>query len=749
MKKDYTRRKFMTDSMLGLSFLAMPKSFSFLENKPRVFMNKDNISKVDFGYAFSTPHRICISLPEASKKCLLDSSKTGVAVSWSDDDLTNIPLGAFYGPKLKWFFNITAEVNGKVIEGVSWKRIDNRLPSLEYTWKSEEAEIIMHSASSEKHDIFKFQIKNLTDHTINAGVFGKTKDLSFNMMWIDRESKYNALLAHYGDRSDRVLFFSTESPEKLKSCSNLDVVYNMNAKETKTFFFIRPHKITFDDLEKLVKHDWDSELNHALEVWQILLAKAMKLNIPDKMVEDAYYACFGDIFVAREITSAGFMAGLAGTNLYRCMNTCEPTIAATVLDQNGLCAESESVMRGILDLQDPKSGRWDDYRTWGHDIGWVTGPRCWWIKEHYLFTHDKKFLLSGLEQMYKHIKWSHTERQKTKIKNADGTKPLTWGLLPRGMGDGGLMDGDDYYGYFIPSNVWLCFIIKLALWSAKELKLADRVKEIQLFLDDALECTLDAIRRGAIQEVDGSKWIPGVPGKTSGSRFAATNSIYPCELIDPFDELANGTLKKLESNISEGGIPKDLGWLKGGLWVSMALDNLAYAHIEREEYDAAAKYLYPTLNHGTPLYTWCEERLPEPGAKTITGDIQHTWTPHIVNRFIRDALIMERGDILHVASVTDRSWLVEGLEIGVEKANTHFGEVKYNIKRESGKTIKIDFSLEGRMNPEKIIIHFRLPEKEKTLKLKNITKNVSYEIVGNKLEIKNNFSSFSAELEIV
>ena len=758
MKKDYTRRKFMTNSLLGISALAIPKNFTLndhgakglvSENNVSGFINNSDISKVDFRYAFAAPHRICIARPDASKKCLLDSSKSGITVSWSDDDLTKIPTGALCSPSLKWYFLISAEVNGKVLEGAEWKRVDNRLPALVYKWQSEDAEIIMTAAGGEKQDIFKFSIRNLTEKSINVGIYGKTRYYSLNTMWIDRESKYNALQAYNGDRSDRILVMSTVRPEKVRASSSLDGVFNMSAKGSKTFFLIRPHRMFVSDLDMLLKQDWEAELNTSLEVWRKLIKRAIKINIPDKRVEDAYYACFGDIFIARETTASGFIAGLAGTNLYRSMNTCEPTIAATVLDQCGLYKESEEEMFGILGLQEPKTGRWDDYGAWGHDIGWIPGPRSWWIKEHYLFTRDKKFLLSGFERMYKHIKWAHTQRQKTKIKNDDGSKPLTWGLLPRGIGDGGLLDDEDLCGYFIPSNVWHCFIIKLALWSAKELKLTDKVKEVQGFLDDALECTLHAVRNGAIKESDGSKWIPGVPGKITGSKFCATNSIYPCGIIDPFDELANGTLKNLESNISEGGIPKDLGWLKGGLWVSMALDNLAYAHIKREEYDDAAKYLYPTLNHGTPLYTWCEERLPEPGTAKTTGDLQHTWTPHIVNRFIRDALLMEKENVLHVATVTDRSWLGDGLELGVEKAYTHFGIVKYCIKRENITTLKIDFVMEQKIKPEKIIVHFRLPEKDKKLKLVNITNNAKYEIIDNKLEIKNNFSNFSAKLEIL
>ncbi len=689
--------------------------------------------KVDFSYAFGTPHRMCISTPEASKKCLLDCTEKGVTVLWSDDDLTKIPLGAFYGPKVQWYFDIFAEVNGESLEGKEWRRIENRLPGLEYIWSNDTTEIKLNAVSGRKWDIIKFNITNLSSNYISASIIGKTRDLSFNSKWIDRASNYNALFAHYGDRSDRILFVSTINTGSLRSCSNLDVDLKLDPKSNRTFFIIRPHRMFFDDLEKLVKHDWESELNSSLDVWRSLMNKAAKYTIPDKMVEDAYYACFGDIFVARELSSEGFMAGLAGTDLYRCMNTCEPIIAATVLDQSGLYLESEYVMRGILSFQDEKTGRWDDHRRWGHEIWWIPGPRCRWIKEHYMFTRDKKFLSMGLAQMLKHVRWADGERQKTKILNDDGSKPLSYGLMPRGMGDGGLMDDDDLYGIYIPSNVWHCYIIKIALWAAAELGLNVERIELQKYYDDALECTLDAMRRGAIIESDGSKWIPGVPGKTSGSRFAATNAVYPCGIIDPFDELADGTLKKLESNISEGGLPMDTGWLKGGLWVAMAIDNLAYAHIARQEYDEAANYLYPTLNHATPLFTWCEERLPEPGSKTITGDLQHTWTPHIVNRFLRDSLLMEIENSLHIASAIPREWLSTGQRIGTERANTQFGLVDYSVIRESEEVLKFNFSLIERVKPAEVILHLRIPEKNKKFSCLSNNSDSIFNIKGEKI----------------
>jgi hypothetical protein len=131
--------------------------------------------------------------------------------------------------------------------------------------------------------------------------------------------------------------------------------------------------------------------------------------------------------------------------------------------------------------------------------------------------------------------------------------------------------------------------------------------------------------------------------------------------------------------MSAGGLPLNTGWLPAGLWVAIALDNLAEAHLVRNEGDPAAALFYATLNHGTPLYTWCEERAPEPGATQCTGDRQHLWTPVAVVRCLRDMLVMEDAGGLHLARGTDRDWLASGQPVGIENACTHFGAISYQI----------------------------------------------------------------------
>jgi hypothetical protein len=116
-----------------------------------------------------------------------------------------------------------------------------------------------------------------------------------------------------------------------------------------------------------------------------------------------------------------------------------------------------------------------------------------------------------------------------------------------------------------------------------------------------------------------------------------------------------------------------------GMWVAITLDNFAEVHLQRGEGDIANAFLYSTLNHGTPLYSWCEERGQEPNTKVISGDRQHLWTPVAVVRFIRDMLVMEDNNVLHLARGIARGWLFSGNPIGIKNASTRFGKISYKM----------------------------------------------------------------------
>jgi hypothetical protein len=188
------------------------------------------------------------------------------------------------------------------------------------------------------------------------------------------------------------------------------------------------------------------------------------------------------------------------------------------------------------------------------------------------------------------------------------------------------------------------------------------------------------------------------------------NALFPCELLPPNHELIDGTLRHIEAHLSPGGIPINTGWMSDGMWVAITLDNIAEAHLARGNGDAATEYLYAVLNHGTPLYTWCEERGQEPGTQKTSGDRQHLWTPVAVVRAVRDCLVMEQGDELHLALGVPRSWLASGQPGGVDHAPTHFGLISYSVQLDAAsRTLTGKVTLPDNTSLPRLVLHTRLP----------------------------------------
>jgi hypothetical protein len=236
------------------------------------------------------------------------------------------------------------------------------------------------------------------------------------------------------------------------------------------------------------------------------------------------------------------------------------------------------------------------------------------------------------------------------------------------------------------------------------------VADLKKIYETAYNDLLEALDKGAIREKD-YRWIPGVPGKTTGSCWGTLNIVSPCGLLPAHHELVTGTLRKIEANISKGGQPIHTGWMADGAWVAITLDNVAEAHLARGKGEAALQYLYSTLNHGTPLYTWCEERGVESGTTKCSGDRQHLWTPVAVVRVIRDMLVLESGNGLNLALGTDPNWLGSGKPVGIEGACTHFGKVSYLMHYDSiGSIVTGEITFDKNTAAGWAVLHIRLPE---------------------------------------
>jgi len=678
----------------------------------------ESCPRVDFSYAFATPHRVTVALPDSGDKTLVDCEQGQVTLTWSNDNLLSFPVANFFGPSTQWKLVITASVDGKKLAKSTWRRLDGWLPALRAEFENAEGaspvRAVMEVVGGQRAAIARVTFSNL-DKTaphkagIECGVPGAWRGVT--PAFVDQGNAMNArdtLIAGWMARADRVLVTALGADEYPQSANRLNPAVTLAPGETKVIWLVRPYCVYETMLPELRRRDWAREFSDAQDAWQKLIGRAARLQLADKDVRNAYYAALADIFIMREPVPGGYIGTAPGTELYRCANDCESAIASVALDQAGLPVEAADGYRLSLDLQN-FDGCWSESQAWARSCWCASGMKSWFVMEHYLITRDRDFLANIFPRMMASTRWQERARERTRVP-FNGEKPLNYGLLPQGMGDGGLKNDDSLYGVFLPHNIWAVFADRLTAEAAQILGLDNEAREARGIHEAALADLLDTIRGGAISE-DGYKWIPGVAGKTSGSRWGALNAAFPTRILAPGDELITGTIRKMECQTSPGGIPMHMGWMEDGLWVAIALDNLAETQLLRGDGDAAARYLYAALNHATPLYSWCEERGAEPGSAKITGDRQHLWTPISVARLLRDSLVFEDGDTLHLALGADRSWLARG-PLGGSGLCSHFGPVSYQLtpgSENDGDGVSGEITLTPGREPAVLRVHLRLP----------------------------------------
>ena len=87
-------------------------------------------TRVYFSYAFSTPHRLTVGLPDSSDRTLLDLYPGRLRLAWTYETLVGYPLAAFATPVTAWEVNVTLEIDDQAISESEWRRAEGWLPAV-------------------------------------------------------------------------------------------------------------------------------------------------------------------------------------------------------------------------------------------------------------------------------------------------------------------------------------------------------------------------------------------------------------------------------------------------------------------------------------------------------------------------------------------------------------------------------------------------------------------------------------------
>ena len=687
------------------------------------------MNRVTFDYAFGAPHTLTLSRPSASDKMLARVSAEGMEFNRTyDSQRSNYPLAwKTYPMDILTVMSLSVDLeNAKLTR---WYRHESGAPCLFAEGGHLGVDYTVSALSAKSGVIVKVEARNTADLPRDLHVQFALLNIWVvsNRGWVDGVNN-NLLLTMSSGRADRIvalglgaddypMYYHQEggesgqppmSNEKLPiardSSKKITSLCRMAPGETKTCYILLPHEAYFGDLEAVKQTDLEGEMADALAEWQKLLARAAKLTLPDASLLHAFKSCLADLFVMRERVGKTGRFGIAnGTNLYRSTASGEPLQSEILLETLGYGREAVKDYPLYLEGQDP-DGCWATVKGWEHDMWGLIYNKAYAVMHHYAISRDRDFLEAYYPRMLASTRFNMTAREKTRKDANRGRIPASaYGLMPRGMGDCGMQNSADYYGFFYPHN---CEALAGDLLTLKAAIILGKEEDIPFLTDNYERAKHDlvaSIRANAVQE-EGYTRIPSLAGVPDTSSYGCLYAAFPSAILPPDDPLITGTAHHIESRQkSEGGLPMGTGWLRGGLWVAMALNNFARAYLRMGMYAEARAYLYPAVNHASPFVTWCEERGPEPNSPVKTGDEQHLWTPLSVLQYMTDMLCFEDADAIHLFAGILPEWLEEGKAVAVKGLRTSLGKTDLSLVRK-GNTYTVRVKTE-RAPEKEMILH--------------------------------------------
>lgn len=141
------------------------------------------------------------------------------------------------------------------------------------------------------------------------------------------------------------------------------------------------------------------------------------------------------------------------------------------------------------------------------------------------------------------------------------------------------------------------------------------------------------------------------------------------------------------------------------MWTYMTVD-WAMCYMLRDESSKFQRLFNGYVEHASPTNGWVESILVD--SRQGGGDMPQGWAAADYVLLLRQALVWEMENKLHLCWGMSPDWLSENREIMVNNAPTLFGTLTFQLKRSSSSSLVFHYTLQAHANqakPEEIILH--------------------------------------------
>ena len=442
----------------------------------------------------------------------------------------------------------------------------------------------------------------------------------------------------------------------------------LGPRASRTLDFVMPSKPVPDGTPAAAELRAASFAAHhkaMLRSWRATFAPAMQLTLPERRVQDAYYASLMHILMPRyELPDGGWVQPVNKLR-YHAFWLRDAAVMTQALDLAGLHRQAGENLLFF--------GRWQ------HDDGLFIsregqydghGQAMWAIAEHALRTRDRDFARIALTRLDRAVAWLGRARR------AD---PL--GLMPAGDP----RDNELVAGHLAGDNFWAVAGLEAAVELARMIGDAERLADWNGELVALRATVRERVAAGAARNGGA---IPPVLDHGGGRDWGNLWAAWPAPVVDPASPLVTRTLARARGHFREGlatyGEFHNLHHYLGF--------RVFQTELLRDQQARVVQGLYDSLAHTTNTSGGFETGVRPYARRSVDDNLApHGWFAAELVALLRNMLVRERTSApggspgagetgLELFSAMPGRWLEPGRPTIVRNAPTKLGEVDVSLR---------------------------------------------------------------------
>jgi hypothetical protein len=516
-----------------------------------------------------------------------------------------------------------------------------------------------------------------------------------NAIWVFEEA-FDLAQITTGALSDKALFYVCCGEESMsdRACR---VTLDLSNADGAKCRIVLPYDFNISNRDAVPALRAGSPEAGARQRWERLLADGAQFRTGDARLDNLYRTSLLNIFLLRTKYPGAANDGgdlyvvKPGASTYDAFWYRDAAYMIAALDVAGQSSEAEKSLRlfwqtglrgNFGSYEQQESGLWQSPLNQSDGQGQV----LWALVLHAQCSGNLEWLRVVYPNIRKGADWIKNVTEQMRYLTENGGRPIYYGLLPAAEGEA-IGQGYIYYHDF-----WAVLGLRMAIEAAKAVNDETDVK----WMTDAYNAfcsNLSASVKFAFERVGGNKYIPATPFHPVSQLdiWGSIAALYPSRFLGANDPMISQTLDMMRQHCQEDEYTY---FNRKKLWTYITVD-WAMCYLLRDDLEMFYRLFDGYVAHASPTNGWTEEIFLD--TRQGTGDMPHGWAAAQFVHLLRNALVYEDNDVLHLCWGAREDWLNNGMT--VRRAPTRFGAVDFDL-RKSSDSVVLDYRVDRGMHQQ-------------------------------------------------